>query len=176
MNLRPVFEALAPNSVSRFCAVVSMSSIILPWLLLSDCVIHARLGIMTSYPSPFPSYSLAEVVGAWAFDFGPYSDAVLPLVSVASILFVAGAVTSWWSPIGGAVQMVSTYTLAFSLAQNEYNLFHGELIEAEYALGIGFHIGFVAALVTVFSLCPSGRAALMKAFRRTFIKTRPKLS
>jgi hypothetical protein len=39
------------------------------------------------------------------------------------------------------------------------------IIEAEYSLGIGFHLGFIFALGTVFSLCPSGRSALIRTIR-----------
>ncbi|UCE91296.1 MAG: hypothetical protein JSV90_07755 [Methanobacteriota archaeon] len=168
---------MAPNAVSRICALISAFAIIAPpWLILEAFTTHTRWGILTLIPAPSPSYSLAMVMGAWAFDFGPYSNAILPAVSIAALFFIVGAVISWWSPIGGVLQVGAVCALALSLAHSDFNLFRSELVEAEYSLGIGFYIGLSAALVTVFSLCPSGRSALIKAFRRTLKKARPRLS
>ena len=177
LNWRVVNEIVAPNMISKICALISAFAIIAPsWLILEACTIHARFGILTTYPSPFPSYSLAMVMGAWVFDFGPYSNAILPAVSIATLFFIVGAVISWLSPVGGVLQVGAACALAFSLAHNDFNLFRGELVEAEYSLSIGFYIGLAAALVTVFSLCPSGRSALIKTLRRAFKKDRPRLS
>ena len=43
------------------------------------------------------------------------------------------------------------YAKEISLVRNDYHLISGGVVEAECGLGIGFHIGFSAALVTLFS-------------------------
>ena len=167
MNWRAVSDVVGPNSVSKSFAVLSGFSIILPWLVLKDWSVNAGPGELISVAAPYPFFSMMQMAAAY---FGLFS--IPSLVSVAALVFIAGTVVSWWSPIGGVLQLGSVYALVISLAQNDYLLLRGT-VEAEYGLGIGFHIGFIFALGTVFSLCPSGRSALIKGFRTAFSRVKP---
>lgn len=162
MIWRAVSDVVGPNSVSKAFAVLSGFSIILPWLVLKNWSVNASPGELISVAAPYPFFSMMQMAAAY---FGFFS--IPSLVSIASLVFIAGAVVSWWSPVGGILQAGSVYTLAISLVQNDYILLRGT-IEAEYGFGIGFHVGFIFALVTVFSLCPSGRNVLMEALRAAF--------
>ena len=173
MNWRAVYEFVAPNRISRICAIVSIASIMLPWLILRDWSVNAPPGIQIFVVGPAEHYPLLWMAASF---FGLGLHTVIPAISMAALAFIAGAIISWWSAVGGILQVGSVYAIAISLARNDYLLISGGMVEAEYGFNIGFHVGFAAALVTVFSLCPSSRSAIPKAFRRTFKKARPRLS
>lgn len=167
MNWRTAYEVVGPNVVSRTCAVVSIVSIFLPWLILRDWSISFPpnpSGLIVDYFATRPPerYPLIEMA---ARHFVSVFYTIPPAISMAALVFIAGAIISWWSAVGGILQVGSVYAIAISLIRNDYLLISGGVLEAEYGFSIGFHIGFAAALVTVFSLCPSGRSALIKGFR-----------
>lgn len=105
------------------------------------------------------------------FDIGVY---LIPHpITIAALAFIAGTIVAWWSPIGGVLQVGSVYSIAIPVVQADYTLYYGA-VTVEVGFSIVFYIGFVLALVTVFSLCPSGRSALVRAFGAVLRRARAK--
>jgi hypothetical protein len=166
LDRQKALELLQANSISRVCAVLSFVSVFLPWFVRETFSVHPPPGIAMSVVAPPDAFPLICVVADF---FGGSGIPSIP--SVAALMFILGAVIAWWSPIGGLLQVGSVYAIAISVARVDYLLYNG-VIEAEYSLGFGFHIGFFLALGTAFSLCPSGRSALIHTIRTTCRKLR----
>ncbi|HUS83601.1 MAG TPA: hypothetical protein VMX56_00530 [Anaerolineales bacterium] len=159
MDWRNALEPFQANSVSKSLAILSGVSVFFPWFVRETFSVHSPPGILLNVIVPPHSFSL---IYAAADFFGGGGIPNIP--SIAALTFVLGAIIAWWSPVGGLLQIGSVYAIAISIARVDYLLYNGTL-EAEYSLGIGFHIGFIFALGTVFSLCPSSRSALIRTIR-----------
>ncbi len=159
MDRQKALEMLRANSISRVLAVLSLVSAFLPWFVRETFSVHSPPGIVLYFVGPPEFFPLIYAVTDF---FGGSGIPSMP--SIAALVFIFGAVIAWWSPIGGALQVGSVYAIAISVARVDYLLYDG-IVKAEYSLGLGFHIGFFIALGTVFSLCPSGRSALIRTIR-----------
>jgi hypothetical protein len=133
-------------------------------------MVHSPPGYLINIIAPPEFYSVLSMAASY-FDIGVY---LIPHpITIAALAFIAGTIVAWWSPIGGVLQVGSVYSIAIPVVQADYTLYYGA-VTVEVGFSIVFYIGFVLALVTVFSLCPSGRSALVRAFGAVLRRARAK--
>lgn len=156
---------IRPNIICRVCALISVCTLALPWLVRQSVTRYSPYpDLVVPYVLPPEEYySLLMVAADAALDLDIFTF-TSPL-SLAALVFMVGVILAFFTPAAGLLQIGAVYAIAVFLVQNDFMLVDGPYLRAEYGVGIGFHIGFAASLVTIVSLSPSATEYILRPFR-----------